>query len=223
MPSPAQAHYQRVTAQRESCAYADDTLVHATGYELMLAKLAADKRRLKSVQSIELRADIKRELLPEYVPYIEGVLASDGGVQDDVLMSVMVWRIDSGDGAGALDIARYALEHGLTLPDQYQRSTATLIAEEFADSAKRARDGNQGFEIAQLHAVAELTEPHDMPDEVRAKLYKELGLLTQNPGEALGLLQRAMQLNDKVGVKKDIEKLERELKNAAQAQSNAPA
>ncbi|WP_255213541.1 phage terminase small subunit, partial [Burkholderia pseudomallei] len=44
----------------------------------------------------------------------------------------MVWRIDAGDFDGALAIAAYALSNGLTLPDQFERSLASLVAEQFA-------------------------------------------------------------------------------------------
>ncbi len=37
-------------------------------------------------------------------PGAEGVLAAGGAQQDDVLMYVMLWRIDAGDYAGALEI-----------------------------------------------------------------------------------------------------------------------
>ena len=230
MPSPAQQHFMRATAAAASAAAAaDNPLENATGYELMLAKLAEDRRHLKGVQSMEAKADLKRKLLPEYAPWVDGALAAGQGAQDDVLMTVMVWRIDAADYAGALAIAGYAIEHGLKLPDQYQRTTATLIVEEFADAAKRARDGGQGADVASLIAVEQLTSEQDMPDQVRAKLHKEIGLalygqvlfekvsqeVVDAGGTALDHLKRATQLNDKVGVKKDIEKLERELKNAA--------
>ncbi|MQT34882.1 phage terminase small subunit [Pseudomonas helleri] len=229
MPTPAQAHFMRATAAAESSAAAEDNpLALATGYELMLHKLATDRRRLKEVQSMELKAELKRELLPEYVPYVEGVLAAGTGVQDDVLMTVLIWRIDAGDGKGAMEIARYAIAHQLSLPDQYQRTTSTLIAEEFADAAKRTRDGGSPVDASALKDVLELTMGQDMPDQVRAKLHKEIGLsLSLSIGEqpltnegleigntALEHMKRAMELNDKVGIKKEIQKLERELKNA---------
>lgn len=229
MPTPAQAHFMRATAAAESSAAAEDNpLAMATGYELMLHKLATDRRRLKEVQSMELKAELKRELLPEYVPYVEGVLAAGTGVQDDVLMTVLIWRIDAGDGRGAMEIARYAIAHQLSLPDQYQRTTSTLIAEEFADAAKRARDGGCPVDAIALKDVLELTLGQDMPDQVRAKLHKEIGLslslsIIDQPvtadviatgNAALEHMKRAMELNDKVGIKKEIQKLERELKNA---------
>lgn len=224
MPTPAHAHFMRVSAAVASAAAAaDNPLENATGYELMLAKLAEDRRRLKEIQSMEAKADVKREVLPEYAPWVDGVLTSGSGAQDEVLMSVMVWRIDAGDYAGALDIAAYAIAHKLVMPDRYQRTTGTVIAEEVADAAKRARDGKASFDTAILQCTLTLTESADMPDQVRAKLHKELGLALAETDKAVALmhLQRATQLHDKVGVKKEIEKLERELKNLGAATGSA--
>lgn len=221
MVSPAQRHFMRACAAKVTAL--DAPPAHATQYELMLAKLADDKRRLKQVQSIERKADVKRELLPEYAPWVDGVLQAAGeraaGTQDDVLMTVLVWRIDVGDFAGALPIAAHALAHGLVLPDQYKRGTACLIAEECADMALKARTAGAPLDTDSLLAVEQLTREHDMPDEVRAKLHKAIGygLTGSDPAEAVANLRRALELHKDVGVKKDIEKLERELKHAAEA------
>ncbi|MBE3060559.1 hypothetical protein GXB74_31655, partial [Klebsiella pneumoniae] len=40
------------------------------------------------------KAQIKVELLPRYSAWVEGVLVADGARQDDVVMFVMLWRID---------------------------------------------------------------------------------------------------------------------------------
>lgn len=57
----------------------------------------------------------------------------------------------------------------------------------------------------------------DMPDQSRARLHKSLGyvLRESQPVSALNHLKRAMQLDDKCGVKKDTEQLERKLRNAS--------
>ncbi len=217
MTSPAKAHFLRVTAAQASASAAadDQPLENASAYELMLLKLAEDRRRLKDVQSMEAKAELKRKLLPDYAPWVEGIIAAGKGAQDDVLMTVMLWRIDAGDFAGALDIAEYALPYKLVMPDRYQRSTATTLVEEIADAAKRARDGKQPFDIAILQRCQALTEAEDMHDQVRAKLHKELGLLQEasDPAGALANLTRAKALHDKVGVVKDIERIEKAIKN----------
>lgn len=220
--SPARAHYQRVTAEQRQTAGSPATRADATAYELMLVKLASDRRRLHDLQSIERRAEVKRELLPEYRPWIEGALKGNQGVQDDVLMTVMVWRIDAGELEGALDIAAYAIHHQLAMPDQYKRSTGCLIAEEFADYALRLKDGIDQVTAGWLVVADQVTASQDMPDEVRAKLLKAIGYgIAQNretlddKREAVDFLKRALALHDKVGVKKDIERIEREIKNSA--------
>lgn len=122
MASPARRHFQRVSASLAAASAAPGETLAGSAYELMLAKLATDRRRLKSIMSIERKIEVKRvELLPEYVDYVAGALAGGRGAQDDVLTTVMIWRVDAGDYAGALDIARYAIAHRMTLPDQYDR------------------------------------------------------------------------------------------------------
>ena len=216
MVSPAKAHFMRATAAQAAAQVgARNPMRNATGYELMLAQLDAHKRRLKQIQSIQRKIEVKRELLGEYTPYVDGVLEAGRGAQDDVLMSVMVWRIDTGDTVGGLAIARYALAHGLTMPDQYSRDAATLIAEEFAETALAARSADQPVDLATLIEVGELVRDKDMPDEVRAKLHKAIGYALSADDKAASLthLQQALQLHDRAGVKKDIERLEREIRN----------
>ncbi|MGI4815406.1 MAG: phage terminase small subunit [Janthinobacterium lividum] len=212
MKSPALSHFERVSAAKSSAtAGPGETLAGASRYELMLAKLATDRRRLKSIQSVKQKITVKAELLPEYAEYVAGALQGGRGAQDDVLVTIMVWRIDAGDYAGALAIADYALSHRLTLPDQYERSMATVIAEEFAEAALAACAAGNAFPAEQLERVAELTSTADMHDQVRAKLHKALAYAAQEtrPADALAHLRSALALNERVGVKKDIDRLEK--------------
>ena len=215
--SPARAHLEKTSAAQRTADLAPTA--GANQYELMLYKLAEDKRRLKGFQSLEQRAQVKQEMLPDYVPWIEGVLVGNQGVQDDVLMTVMLWRIDAADLPGALEIARYAIGHKLSMPDHYARTTPCLLAEEFADTSIKEK---APLDAAALLEVAELTAAEDMPDEVRAKLHKAIGYALRETDKPLALdyLKRALQLHDKAGVKKDIEKLERDIKNSAPAAGN---
>ena len=217
MVSPARAHFQRVTASLTAAsAPHGGSLAGASRYELMLAKLATDRARLHIVKSNERKAAVKRELLPEYEDYVTGSLEGGRGAQDDVLTTIMLWRIDAGDYTGALPIAEYALTHRLTLPDEFSRSTATVVAEEFAEQAIIALRAGQPFDVEQLKHVADLTEPHDMPDQVRAKLYKAIGLTVQDkPDVALLYLNRALKLHDRSGVKQDIDRLQKQLGHSA--------
>ena len=222
MTSPAKAHFLRVAAAVSTAAGGDPTRDQVVGsqYELMLAKLAEDKRRLKDVQSIERKAEVKAQLIPEYMPWIEGVLESESGQQDDVLMTVFVWAIDCGQFDIALRIASYAIGHDLVMPDQYKRDVPCVLAEEVADAALRLGDADKPRIAGVLVNTLTLTEGCDMPDEVRAKLLKAIGYAARAAGqlvEAKAALERALQLHDKVGVKKDIERLETLIKNSTGA------
>ncbi|WP_322027293.1 terminase endonuclease subunit [Burkholderia sp. BCC1977] len=212
--TPARIHFERVSAARAAAAAAPgETMAGATPYELMLRKLAIDRRALKGVQSVTRKIEQKRKLLPEYADYVAGVLAGGRGAQDDVLVTVMVWRIDAGDYDGALAIATYALKHGLVMPDQFDRSLASVVAEQFADAALQSFMEDGSFNAASLETIAELTEQGDMHDQIRAKLYRALGYAVQEdePVRALEYLRRALKYNERVGVKKDIDRLTKQV------------
>lgn len=230
MNSPARRHYLRTVAAQAAAAGANpDEMPAATAnaYELMLRRLAEHRRQLKMIQSIDRKIEAKRSFLADYTDWVAGTIAADRGGQDDVLVTVLVWLIDTGDLAGAVPLAEYALRHGLTMPDHYQRGIACVVAEEFAEVALRQLQSGQAPDVDALQRAKEITAEHDMPDEARAKLYKALGyaLRESNPHSALGYLNTALKANEKVGVKKDIERLEREIKKAAEAeqqQNQAP-
>ncbi|CAD5269900.1 MULTISPECIES: phage terminase small subunit [Halomonadaceae] len=222
MTSPARRHFERVSAA-QAAADAGEAPMQGEAFELMQAALFEDYRLLKSTQSMERKAEIKREILPKYADYITGVLEAGQGAQDDVLMRVMLWRIDAGDLAGAIAIAKYAIKHGLTPPDQFERGTAAIIAEEVADQALKLLDDdntNTTELLAQLEEVEQLTGDADMHDQIRAKLHKALGYAQRANAQleaAQTNLERALSLNDRIGVKKDLERLEREIKQNAAA------
>jgi len=186
---------------------------HAKGYDLMLLQLNEDRRRLKGIQSTVTKAQVKIEVLPKYAAWAEGVLSVDGAQQDDVIMYVMLWRIDAGDYAGALTIGRHAIKHGWVMPVG-KRNTATVLTEEMADAAKAAILAGTPFDADLLLQTLDAVDGEDMPDQSRARLHKSIGWVQteSNPLSALNHLRHALQLDEKCGVKKDIEQLERKLR-----------
>lgn len=207
----------KLRVQAELAARQGGSVRHASGYELMLMQLGEDRRRLKGIQSTVKKAEIKVEVLPKYVPWVDGVLAADGAQQDDVLMYVMLWRVDAGDYAGALKIGRHAIRHGWSMPQGFNRNVQTLLAEEMADAAKNALMAKADFDPDLLMQTLDVIGDLDMPDQSRARLHKSLGwvLRESQPVSALNHLQQAMQLDERCGVKKDIEQLERKIRNAS--------
>jgi hypothetical protein len=215
--SPAQRHFvsQQAKVEASKAAETGIDMAHANQYELMLMQLIEHKRRLKAIQSIESKIELKKELVGEYDAYIDGVIASGARVQDDVIVTLLLWNIDAGNFSRALTIAEYVLASGMQTSEQHRRDAATIVAEEIADNAAK-KDGLP-VSLDDLVGAESLTADHDMPDEVRAKLHKALGTKLHEEGlldSALLHLNRALQLHDKCGVKKLIEQIEREKKQA---------
>lgn len=226
-PTLAQRTQQRKRAAVAAASTAADQPMAGTGaYELQMAQLHQHHQQLKGIQSTHGKEELKAKLLPDYAPYIAGVLAAGQGAQDEVLTTVMVWRLDAGDYQGGLEIAAYVLEHGLTMPDRFARKVPCLVAEEIAEAALKALKAGGTFDIGLLAEADRLTAGEDMPDEVRAKLMLAMGRVAAaqvdpdkpNPADVHSLeaarhfLTRALELHDKCGGKRDLELVDRQLK-----------
>lgn len=228
--SIAQQSKARVLAQATATAGEHAALDRGSPEERAAAqmrlRLQTDLRRLKEIASIERKIAAKREMLPEYADWVAGLVAAGVGVAEDVLPTVMVWRIDTGDFAGALVLAEHVIAHNVPLPARYERSAPALIVEEIATAALKAQGKGEAFDYRILERVAELTTDADMHDEIRAKLTKAIGVELMRECEdetaeplvrsiaavaALDVLRRAQQLNERVGVKDRIKRLEKML------------
>lgn len=239
--TPAQKYRQRVLAiQQAAAAAAADPHgpMQGSEHELMLGQLHAHLRTLKGIQSVEKKIDAKRSMLADFDNYVDGVLAADAGAQDPVLMTMLVWQLDVGHWQAALQLADYATRHGLTLPDQYNRNLATLLMDEVAGAAIAGRlAGAEALNT--LAKVDALTQDQDAHDQARAKLHKAIGWAAMGKTSTTDLsaeqikdlpldqvrlahshLQRAIELHAQVGGKKDVERLERRLKEQLPADPN---
>ncbi|EPD7412536.1 phage terminase small subunit [Escherichia coli] len=221
MLTPAQRHFQKVMAERRGQAD-EESDIQRTAHEQILHRLRMDLSRLSGVQSEETKAEMKKSMLPEYEGWIEGTLDGDSGRQDEVITRLMVWAIDCRDYALALRLGRYVVRHGLTLPDNFNRTAATFLTEEMSKPlltlAAADADADLSSGIAVLDEVAGIVADSDMPDVVRAKLCKARALTRRGAtdittkAEALALFREALTRNPNAGVKKEIATLAREVK-----------
>ena len=217
--SLARKHFQKSMAAAQAATnQASPVRADASQYELMQAQLHAHKLELKPIQSITGKCKKKAEFLPLYMPYIEGVLASGNGQPDIVLTMIMLWSIDAGNYDTALNIAAYALKHNLSMPDAHKRTTACVIAEEIADAALKSEPLHP-VSLQQLATTDELLCDIDLPDQVKARLEKALGVAyqaTEQSTQALEHFKKALSLDDRSGVKALIKALEKPLKEPAE-------
>ncbi|UOF16469.1 phage terminase small subunit [Lysobacter capsici] len=234
--SPAKNHYVQALAAKEAASRGSNELMAgATAYEQHMAQLQSDRLRLKQVQSAQAKAELKRDMLPAYGPYVAGVIEAGNGTPDEVLTTTMLWCIDVGAFQEALTVAEYVLRHGLAMPDRFERTTGCLVAEEIAEAALKAQKVGELFDAGILAHAAALTATEDMPDEVRAKLHLALGRALLNgvtddsvpPGAdvqaGVDNLKRAIDLHSSCGGKKDLERAERFLKKHAAPPADAGA
>ncbi|WP_407363764.1 phage terminase small subunit [Enterobacter asburiae] len=221
MLTPAQKHFQKVMAERRGQAD-EESDIQRTAHEQILHRLRMDLSRLSGVQSEETKAEMKKSMLPEYEGWIEGTLDGDSGRQDEVITRLMVWAIDCRDYALAMKLGRYVVRHGLTLPDNFNRTAATFLTEEMSKPlltlAAADADADLSSGVAVLDEIAEIVADSDMPDVVRAKLCKARALARRGAtdittkAEALALFREALTRNPNAGVKKEIATLARDVK-----------
>lgn len=167
-----------------------------------------DFENLSNIQSISHKKELKAELLPSYLPWIEGTIAEGVGAQDDMLVKLMVWCLDTHEFKIATDIAEYALLNDFVMPEPFTRDVATVFVEQLSDEMlKEVEDVAAHADLIQR--AIDSTTGQDMPDQVRAKLYRVLGdsLKDAKPNEAINAYEKAIKLDDKVGCKKDLEQL----------------
>ena len=221
-------HQMRVAAALAAVSTPADAPAPNSGpYELMMHALVNDRRTLKGLQSIERKIELKREMLDKYGDYVHGVLTADKGGQDEVVVTVMVWLLDTLQFRPALDLAAYVLRHDLKLPAQYTRDVPPLLLDEITGAVLSERIELSAELLDELLTLHGLTVDYDTPDQARAKLHRAMGeTLTHLAGDlleedtrrmaaaALQHLNRAKQLDTGVGVIKLIEQLERKIKKA---------
>ncbi|MGV3511910.1 MAG: phage terminase small subunit [Novosphingobium sp.] len=239
--SPAKASFQRKLAALGANAGGNSTSSAApmptqgpvaSEYQLLLATLQIDMNRLRQIQSTERKIEAKREMIGKYLPWIEGALAAEIPAQDEIVGNMVVWAIDIADWPLAERLATHVITHNLALPERFKRAPATVIAEQVAEAGLLP---TPVINRIWLQRFTTLVEPHDIFDQVRAKLAKATGLALQAEAAAFdptaetaiaggksALLRAArdsfataLALDKGAGVKKLIEKIESELKKAA--------
>lgn len=169
-----------------------------------------DDQNLSGIQSISHKKELKADLLPSYLPWIEGTIAEGVGGQDDMLVKLMVWCLDTHDFKTAIDIAEYALLNDFVMPEPFTRDVATVFVEQLSDELLSIRkDTDTAIYADLIQRAIESTTSQDMPDQVRAKLYRAFGdsLKDAKPDEAITAYEIAIKLDDKVGCKKDLAQL----------------
>lgn len=217
--SYARRHFEKTTAEIAAAEAGGADLGSLSAYQRLLKNLHDDKVLLKSVSSIADKVHIKKQALPAYQEWIDGITAA-GTVQADdrIAATVIVWMIDCGLLDEAMPLADVLIHSGLESADEYSRSMPEIIVEQMADQIESGSEiSAENLKTLIEWATAKKEDGlHEinLADVIRAKLLKAAGEKAEAVDDnetALTLYRQAVGYNDKAGVKKRIEALEKQL------------
>lgn len=217
--SYARRHFEKTTAEIAAAEAGGADLGSLSAYQRLLKNLHDDKVLLKSVSSIADKVHIKKQALPAYQEWIDGITAA-GTVQADdrIAATVIVWMIDCGLLDEAMPLADVLIHSGLESADEYSRSMPEIIVEQMADQIESGSEiSAENLKTLIEWATAKKEDGlHEinLADVIRAKLLKAAGEKAEAADDnetALTLYRQAVGYNDKAGVKKRIEALEKQL------------
>lgn len=242
----AQARTRIIATGIEAIAKAMNSDINlSTDEAKIVLQLEANRKQLKEYKATDRKIEAKVQMLPFYSGWVAGFMDQakhEASPMDQVFSQLLAWTIDIGAYGAALPMIEYALQNNIEMPAGFQRDVATFAIDQICEAALFAfdlgDDQAREFDASVLPMLQDLVIDHeiDLHDEVEAKLLKAIGracLVAADPTDIDGLRARqqsalasyraAIAKNERVGVKKDIEKLERELKKTDPAAATSAA
>ena len=224
------AYKQRIRAEREAAEQQqrievasretlEETARDYQQFQLLLASLETDLKRLSQHPKGEPRNDIKRaELLPRYMPYVTEYLESGEAFNNPVLVNVVIWLFDTGQIDQAIKLGFQAAGQKQAMPERFNRGIHTFIADAVLEWSTLQKARGYAVEPYFSRVFQRLLDDEwPVPDVVKSKYHKQAGDLALETGQlqqALVLFVRATELDPrgaqcKTRIKNIREKLER--------------
>jgi len=185
----------------------------------LTSALREDFARLSALQSVERKQDLKRdELIPKYAPYVQRLKRE--GQQHELLGWYLVWLLDAGEMEEGLEHGLWCIAHNVPLPERFNRTVPTLMADAVADWAEPLVACGESVEPYLglcVHAADGLCGQWDIPDKLSARLLKLHGdacAVSERWELAVEAYEAAFELG--ASVKTVLDKARRQLAKAAQ-------
>lgn len=209
-PEPAEAY-------NASTAFTSETNVLKAA-RLMQVRVNDDLKRLKAIKSHEGKAELKRQLISDYQPFVDSYMNSGYTVENQVITEYMVWLFDIGEVHTALAVGVFVIDQGLPMPERFKGNVETFITDSILVWANA--------EIEQGHSIEPyfdtvlgnlLDESWDIPNALKAKVYKlhAQQVSEEQPEIAVNFYTQAEALYPKIGVSTAKKKLEKLLESQA--------
>lgn len=171
--------------------------------ERVTGALERGLKRLRDIASKEKRKPIKQELVDQLSPYAEQMM--DNGTMHVVYGWLLVWLFDLGEIGRAVKHGLWCVANGVKLPENFKRPTHIYLIDELLAWAERAMEQGSTAEpyFSEVMAVVN-EEDWDLPDEVRAQIFRMQGMLHERREEweqAVSAYEKAFGLGAKVKTK----------------------
>lgn len=165
-------------------------------------EVANDLESLKKIKSKKEKENVKATaLIPKYLPFVDGLLASS--TAHPFLGLFLVWLFDAGNFDKGLALAKFCLEFAIPLPEKIKRDIPTFIADVICEWAETQYDADLTA-APYFDDAFELIKGHELHDEVTAKIFRLHGLFALRNEEydiAVKSLATAFEYGAKVKTK----------------------
>lgn len=187
-------------------------------FENLKAAMETDLQRLKSKHTVEEKAALKNELLPNYLDFIDQYMELGHNYPNSIAVRVLIWLLDVGDIEKSLKLGLYLIRtpHQDT-PANFDRDLPTILCDAVYDWANVQWKKEQSASpyIDQLVAVM-LDEKWELSLPVRTKMLSMMAkheFLKGNYANAVHWCDLAAEINPEghgtKGLRKDaVKKLE---------------
>jgi len=188
----------------------------------LILQLIEHKAILKTFKATDAKISTKRDFLPLYIPYMQGIVEADTKVQDDLFVQVMIWIFDVQDYEALRVYLDYALKAGMSMPDGFKRSLLEFFAESLAEDIikRNTLDAVAETDLFLIETTLSWIDTFDpegkeIGDEPRAKVFKAAGLVFMARPDyheaAVNAFETALKLDDSIGVKGLLNKAKKRL------------
>jgi len=100
-------------------------------FEQLQAAMQTDVARIKGINKLDDKQEMKRKLLPNYLPFVNNYIAEEHDYPCDIAVQVMIWLFDVCDIENALKVGIYLVNKTPSImPTRFNRDLPSFIIDE---------------------------------------------------------------------------------------------
>ncbi len=191
------------------------------------AALQVHRARLKTLTTLEDKANYKRTALQDLEPFVQEYLLQGHNYPNDVAVWLAIWYIDCGMIEPWLRLALHLQAQGQKMPPMFSSSMEVWICDQIYDYAADKYKNQQSAD-PYFWAVLAVLDEHkwDLYEPVGSKMWAmaaKLASLKDDHAMVVTFGEKALAMNDRAGVKKLVNAAKAALEKEAKAKAEAEA